>query len=329
MQDNRNRIDSFDIARGLGIILVIIGHTYTPGFTKQIIYLFHMPLFLFISGCFFKCRAISDLLKRDFKRLLAPYLYTCLFIIAYKCVTGAICGMSVLPIAKNWLLASLYGLPGPDLTAIIQIDRIGAIWFFEAVFWADIELTLIEKIKNRNIGWGIIIAANILSVLLAEWIWLPCNIQTGFAACPFMALGKDLFNNNEYKTFAKKRTVLLASVIICALLIIISAKKNVAFEIAYLHYPNGLFDVLGGFLGSVLFLQFMEVFQANCWASNIFKSIGKCSSYILCVHVFDLDCFGRFIEHGAFLLCFRLVFDISIGVLIGKILHRYKFGSNR
>ena len=39
-----------DIAKGIGIILVVLGHANLNMVLTNIIYLFHMPLFIFISG---------------------------------------------------------------------------------------------------------------------------------------------------------------------------------------------------------------------------------------------------------------------------------------
>ena len=56
----KNRDQFLDIAKGIAIILVILGHTF-QGFGEnfdylvgyRVIYSFHMPLFIFISGMVF------------------------------------------------------------------------------------------------------------------------------------------------------------------------------------------------------------------------------------------------------------------------------------
>lgn len=58
------RIKHIDIAKGLGILLVIIGHSCPESYIQRICYSFHMPLFFFISGLCY------NHLKYDFKKLL-------------------------------------------------------------------------------------------------------------------------------------------------------------------------------------------------------------------------------------------------------------------
>lgn len=45
------RLDYIDYCKGIGIIFVILGHTYYgPQIVYNIIYCFHMPLFFILSG---------------------------------------------------------------------------------------------------------------------------------------------------------------------------------------------------------------------------------------------------------------------------------------
>jgi fucose 4-O-acetylase-like acetyltransferase len=52
------REDVFDIMKGVGIILMIIGHCAIPRLLWHFIFSFHMPLFFIISGFFFKPKPV-------------------------------------------------------------------------------------------------------------------------------------------------------------------------------------------------------------------------------------------------------------------------------
>lgn len=49
---NKDRISWIESLKGIGIILVVLGHTFWGG--TKVIYAFHMPLFFFVSGMLFK-----------------------------------------------------------------------------------------------------------------------------------------------------------------------------------------------------------------------------------------------------------------------------------
>ena len=66
------RDDSFDLLKGLGIILMVWVHCRTDAIS-HFAYTFHMPLFLFVSGYFFKSRGFKRELSLDFKRIVVPY----------------------------------------------------------------------------------------------------------------------------------------------------------------------------------------------------------------------------------------------------------------
>lgn len=84
-----NAIERFkflDIARGIAICLVVIGHSGTP--FRNFIYLFHIPLFFFISGSLFEdkhTRNIKRFIIKKITSLYFPFLfYEVLFLILHN-----------------------------------------------------------------------------------------------------------------------------------------------------------------------------------------------------------------------------------------------------
>ena len=91
------RFATLDIARMVCIILVVIGH-YDPvdapahyNNMRMIIYSFHMPVFLFISGYLYlitrKDESFKSFITKKVKRLAIPYLVTSVIIITIKLLT--------------------------------------------------------------------------------------------------------------------------------------------------------------------------------------------------------------------------------------------------
>lgn len=66
------RNDVLDIAKGIGICLVIFGHIANGEVPQRVlVFSFHMPLFLIISGYCFKVTSTTGILKKMAKRYLA------------------------------------------------------------------------------------------------------------------------------------------------------------------------------------------------------------------------------------------------------------------
>ena len=66
-----NRIEYIDIARGIAIILMVIGHVVDQGWKREVIFSFHMPLFIIASGLFYKDKSLKENIKN---------IFACLFI---------------------------------------------------------------------------------------------------------------------------------------------------------------------------------------------------------------------------------------------------------
>jgi fucose 4-O-acetylase-like acetyltransferase len=70
--------NSITVAKAIGIILMVIGYSGCPQFIIRFVYLFHMPLFFFCSGIFYREIStrtdIEYYLKRRIKGLYIPFV---------------------------------------------------------------------------------------------------------------------------------------------------------------------------------------------------------------------------------------------------------------
>ena len=81
------RNDAFDAVKGFLIVLVVLGHvllgSINENLNREIIYFFHMPLFLAITGFFISEKIIHlsffNIIKKYWTRLIIPYLVAFVF----------------------------------------------------------------------------------------------------------------------------------------------------------------------------------------------------------------------------------------------------------
>lgn len=132
------RLEKIDSVKGLGILLVVLGHTKNiPEALHFFIYSFHMPLFFIVSGVFFSLdkSAGSGLgyIKKKFIRLIIP-----------AWVLGAICSIPFLLMLilnygidlegfSNRLLGTMTGYPFADGNFMST-----PLWFLFALFWVEV-----------------------------------------------------------------------------------------------------------------------------------------------------------------------------------------------
>ena len=94
---NRKRYLFIDIAKGIAIILVVIGHFYpdsSPFYYEcihRIIYTFHMPLFMMASGFLYIATrhevSYLSFVRKKTLRLMIPYIATSIIILTIKLLT--------------------------------------------------------------------------------------------------------------------------------------------------------------------------------------------------------------------------------------------------
>jgi fucose 4-O-acetylase-like acetyltransferase len=129
----------FDNLKGLAILLVVLGHFIGSCFSfltfdmvDTAIYLFHMPLFIFISGYFSKITSDSNI--KALKNIFIPFLlFDTLWIVSAFLIDGNLSrNMYIIPGYGLWYLLSLFFWR----TFLPAADRI------KYVFWFSILLAL-------------------------------------------------------------------------------------------------------------------------------------------------------------------------------------------
>lgn len=66
---------TLDRVRGYAMILMVFGHCGLPYILRNPIYSFHMPLFFFITGWFFKTKPIPVVTKTLWRKVLIPFFF--------------------------------------------------------------------------------------------------------------------------------------------------------------------------------------------------------------------------------------------------------------
>lgn len=167
----RARIEWVDAAKGVGIILVVIGHAIvglrdgslipkdgTLAYILNLIYSFHMPLFFFLSGIFIARRVASgafEFSKSSTTKLGKAYLIW-------------------LPV--QMLMLGLAGSLANKPMDSSLFDFISILWEPRYNFWfiyALILMNILSALVMPNFGVTALIVASLLLYSLAHWIKFP------------------------------------------------------------------------------------------------------------------------------------------------------------
>lgn len=198
----------FDNAKLLFIFLVVFGHLIQPlkqqieliNVLYQWIYLFHMPVFILVSGFFAKGSSDKSYLSKLVKRILLPYL---LFQIFYS--------LYFLGIGKSSWDTTLY-------------DPHWGLWFLLSLFSWHILLILFKKI---NPALGITLAFLIgIGIGYLPFIGPTLSLSRTFVFFPFFLIGYWLTKDQLFH-MQKKQMKFLAAGILAAVFVISYATPNI------------------------------------------------------------------------------------------------------
>lgn len=71
--DAADRLEWVDVARGIGIVAVVLGHVWTRGPLRDAMYSFHMPLFFLLSGMLSRPQSVVRFTRRQLMGQMRPY----------------------------------------------------------------------------------------------------------------------------------------------------------------------------------------------------------------------------------------------------------------
>ena len=133
--DQRENSHVFSIMKGLGIIFVVAGHTaYSP--VHNFVYLFHLAVFYFVAGYFFKDKYIDDKLLFVWKKIKS----LCFPLIGYGIVFILLHNLFFRAHFYNPLTSHLYTRQDYFdclkyfCSCVTPEQLLGALWFLRSLF---------------------------------------------------------------------------------------------------------------------------------------------------------------------------------------------------
>jgi fucose 4-O-acetylase-like acetyltransferase len=287
------RIEYLDIARGIGILLVVLGHNdlgaLSP-FLHKFIYSFHIPLFFFLSGYFINTSLpFLDFLRKRFHAILKPYLFT-IFLIYLASVSFEKMGFET---ALGRILKSLYG-------SINYIDW-GQLWFLPHLFvvslYAFIFISVVNRLRERWVTWGILLATLVISLLFLHSFYpfsislfdkdyrvygLPFSLDVVLLSGFFFILGREVRQLTFERSFDNSLLLIGAGLGLVVLNYVFPYSVDIAVRV----YESLLVNTTEALLGIFFVLALSRQIEMRTdRLAACFKYLGNISLIILIFHL--------------------------------------------
>lgn len=317
-----NRVEWIDVAKGIAIILMILGHCISiDSWFRLIIFSFHMPFFLIVSGYFYKRTNFKIFIKKQVQGLLIPY-----------CIAITI-EYTLKIIFQNWPLQNtvitgffsiITGLSYTSKISYVHAVGTGVLWFLPMLFCVRLIFYLVEKyLKEKNL---LIATVVIFLVLTGYWLgkagyWLPYSLDVALYSLIFYFLGFTIkrFNISEiiFKDFRY-------GIIIC-LIWIFGVYQRLVLELATRYYPGILTCIVIALSGTIVFFYVSYFISKIKVLKNLFIFYGRGTIFIFAIHhlewVFIPYNKISFINNNGILFLCKLIVITFIYIII-KIINR-------
>lgn len=231
----KKRITYIDTAKGILILLMLIGHIWNDGFVHDFIYVFHMPAFFLISGMVSSSKEISvqgfgKFILSRIRTLLVPYFCFELYAIAADMICNGIY-LNVKGYAYQILTLRLFN---------------GPLWFLMAMFQIGMLFYFLQGISHRK-HQSIVTLALLLLVMSMPKYSGYIDHSTKVLALFYMVLGTYL------RTFWNKPISDRGQILLLGITFLVS-RANIGEMPDYQSGSRVLF-LLGSLIGTAMILE--------------------------------------------------------------------------
>jgi fucose 4-O-acetylase-like acetyltransferase len=293
-----HRDATVDTARGIGIILVVLGHNWTvlqeKGELFRVIYSFHLPLFFFLSGMFLK----DSVQLGKFALSRADALLKPCFIVLVLLGIAEMLFPHLVPLAATTPLAYFSGV----LYASAPTIAWAPLWFLPHLFVASLlSLAILRATlalpKNRP-AWLWLIAAGLLAtgIVLIDRFWqiataklsfmgldhlpgLPWSLDLSFISSAFMLAGFLLRSRVAAMRFSPAGFLVSAAAFAA-----LHCFFDVTMDLGLRTYGSPLISTLQAALGIYIILCGSSLLQRHAALRRPLGYIGSGSLFILLFH---------------------------------------------
>lgn len=281
--EKSNRINYLDIVKGIAIILMVIGHIIpSKSIINSIIYSFHMPLFIIVSGYFYKEKNLREILQKMIKQFWLPYIISIIFVYLIKSI-----------INNNFDIIFLlkYTLLGVSKKKLFSLSELGALWYIPFFIVINILFWIIKKIsKNNDLKLLFLVAICFFLGLILGYkkIYLPWSIDVAMTCILFYYIGYIL---NKYNLL---NYIIYNKIFIACMLFVYLLTFNFGnIEIAIRKYPFGLICFMNSISGCMIIFLISNIIDKFLKkTSTILAWYGKYSIYILIFHYIETRLFN-------------------------------------
>ncbi|WP_242201661.1 MULTISPECIES: acyltransferase family protein [unclassified Pseudomonas] len=330
----KHRWIQMDIARGIGILVIVFAHSWfvatSPDLLYPILASFILPVFFFLSGVLFKPeQPFVEMAVRKADGLLKPFFFTML---VYVIVRALLRGQPLLPDIGGVLYASVDTIPWQAMWFLPH--------FWVAILFSWVMLRLIQRLKLSLWVTGVLIAAQLLlGVWLLPLFWqLPVTLGGQHWVLPGLPFSLDItlisstyfivgyLARDWLRTHSGSWLTCLVSVLLFAAVFIPTWDT---MDLAQRRYDSWLWTSVLAVIGVYGCWALARVLMVSALLTRAMTYIGQSTLILLIFHGEiqhkTVDLLERLGLHSLLAACVGLVVAVVVPLMIGEVIKRVAF----
>lgn len=254
------RLSWLDVLKGIGIILVVIGHVYSNRTVFNWLYSFHMPLFFLAAGWVYKEKSVLIDIKRRIQTIVVPYFSFGLLVLLYWQVIERR--------FRNSDTSFMDSLLGLFSGCYDNLDFNVHLWFLPCFFVTVALFNILVNLGGRKFAYIAVVLMSLIYVAL-PMPELPWGINRVFKYIGFYAVGVFLTGRETKIVDRKIRTGVVAVVLLI-----------LNFFLSYHNLATGIMWLVTALIGVLALILISQLINQN----RVLQYLGRISLIILCIH---------------------------------------------
>lgn len=299
------RDSTLDIIKGIGILLVVLGHVSENEFISGFIYNFHMPLFFILSGYIYVKFSKKDIVNfsvNRIKRLMLPYFFWGIITLIY------------------WIVIERFLRNQTDISLFIPILNLflasctsngyvynAVLWFIPCMLVTSLIFNLLY-VKLKKYTYIIVLALGIIELIYGNFYYensekmfrLPYMLDVVGVTLLYYGIGALYGELNVKNIFVENNLIYKTLLFLVSFVITIIVTLNNSANMASIKYGNILLFLIGAVFGSIGSCCLGSMLINVKGVSDILKFLGINSLTIMCIHEpikrIIIFCFEKFLS---------------------------------
>ena len=259
-QSRAERLSWLDVLKGIGIILVVIGHIYSDQTVFNWLYSFHMPLFFLAAGWVYKEKPILTDIKRRIRTIVVPYFSFGLLVFLYWQVIERR--------FRNSDMSFMDSLLGLFSGCYDNLDFNIHLWFLPCFFVTVVLFNVLVNLGGKKIAYiaSALMSLIYVALLMPELFW---GFNRVFKYIGFYAVGVFL-SGKETKIVDRK----IGTGVVAVILLVLN------FFLSLHNLTTGIMWFVTALIGVAAVILISQLINEN----KILQYFGRISLIVLCIH---------------------------------------------